>query len=79
VFTQIRIGPEAFLLQQRLSLIQPPAGLLWCDGDRIIDPSAAPAFAAGLKSSETRILKGCGHMPMMEQPDAVATFLLARF
>jgi pimeloyl-ACP methyl ester carboxylesterase len=79
VFTQIRIGPEAFLLQQRLPLIQSPAGLLWCDGDRIIDPSAAPAFAAGLKSSETRILKGCGHMPMMEQPGAVAEFLLARF
>ncbi|MCE2869650.1 MAG: alpha/beta fold hydrolase [Xanthomonadaceae bacterium] len=79
VFTQIRIGPEAFLLQQRLSLIQSPAGLLWCDGDRIIDPSAAPVFAAGLKSSETRILKDCGHMPMMEQPGAVAEFLLARF
>ena len=79
VFTQIRIGPEAFLLQQRLPLIQSPAGLLWCDGDRIIDPSAAPVFAAGLKSSETRILKGCGHMPMMEQPGAVEEFLLARF
>ena len=79
VFTQIRIGPEAFLLQQRLPLIQSPAGLLWCDGDRIIDPSAAPVFATGLKSSETRILKGCGHMPMMEQPGAVAEFLLARF
>lgn len=79
VFTQIRIGPEAFLLQQRLPLIQSPAGLLWCDGDRIIDPSAAPVFAAGLKSSETRILKDCGHMPMMEQPGAVAEFLLARF
>jgi pimeloyl-ACP methyl ester carboxylesterase len=78
VFTQIRIGPEAFLLQQRLPLIQSPAGLLWCDGDRIIDPSAAPVFATGLKSSETRILKGCGHMPMMEQPGAVAEFLLAR-
>lgn len=79
VFTQIRIGPEAFLLQQRLPEIRQPTGLLWCDGDRIIDPSAAALFAAGLKTSETRILKGCGHMPMMEQPDAVAAFLLARF
>lgn len=79
VFTQIRLGPEAFLLQQRLPEIGQTAGLLWCDGDRIIDPSAAAVFASGLKRSETRILKGCGHMPMMEQPDAVAVFLLARF
>lgn len=79
VFTQIRLGPEAFLLQQRLPEIRQPAGLLWCDGDRIIDPSAAAVFATGLKTSETGILKGCGHMPMMEQPDAVAAFLLARF
>jgi pimeloyl-ACP methyl ester carboxylesterase len=79
VFTQIRIGPEAFLLQQRLPEIPQAAGLLWCDGDRIIDASAAAVFADGLKSSETKILKGCGHMPMMEQPDAVATFLLTRF
>lgn len=79
VFTQIRRGPEAFLLQQRLPEIQSPAGLLWCDSDRIIDPSAAAVFAAGLKSSETRILAGCGHMPMMEQPEPVAAFLLGRF
>lgn len=79
VFAQIRLGPEAFLMQQRLPEVRQPAGLLWCDGDRIIDPSAAAVFAAGLKRSETRILKGCGHMPMMEQPDAVAAFLLARF
>ncbi|MFY8060411.1 MAG: alpha/beta fold hydrolase, partial [Arenimonas sp.] len=71
--------PEAFLLQQRLPEVRQSAGLLWCDGDKIIDPSAATVFAAGLKSSETKILKGCGHMPMMEQPDAVATFLMARF
>ena len=79
VFTQIRLGPEAFLLQQRLPDINQSAGLLWCDGDRIIDPSAAAAFADGLKNSETRILKGCGHMPMMEQPGPVSEFLLARF
>lgn len=79
VFRQIRLGPEAFLLEHQLKRIQQPAGLLWCDGDRIIDPSAAMVFAAGLQRSETKILTGCGHMPMMEQPDAVADFLLARF
>jgi abhydrolase domain-containing protein 6 len=79
VFTQIRIGPEAFLLQQRLPEIRQPAGLLWCDQDKIIDPSAASVFAKGLQTSETKILTGCGHMPMMEQPGPVAAFLLSRF
>jgi pimeloyl-ACP methyl ester carboxylesterase len=79
VFTQIRVGPEAFLLQQRLPEIRQPAGLLWCDQDKIIDPSAAAVFAKGLTTSDTKILAGCGHMPMMEQPGPVATFLLSRF
>lgn len=76
VFRQMRLGPEAFLLQERLPLITQPALLLWCDGDRIIDPSAAAVFAEGLPDSRTVMLKGCGHMPMMEQPAAVAAALL---
>lgn len=76
VFTQMRLGPEAFLLQDRLALITQPAVLLWCDGDKIIDPSAAEAFAAGLPISVTVMLKGCGHMPMMEQPEMVTAALL---
>ncbi|MBP7981959.1 MAG: alpha/beta fold hydrolase [Arenimonas sp.] len=79
VFTQMRLGPEAFLLQQRLPLIKLPVGLLWCDQDKIIDPSAAAVFAEGLPNSTTVMLNGCGHMPMMEQPEQVAAFLLSRF
>lgn len=76
VFTQMRLGPEAFLLQKRLPLIRQPALLLWCDGDRIIDPSAAAVFAEGLAHSTTVMLNGCGHMPMMERPDQVVQSLL---
>jgi abhydrolase domain-containing protein 6 len=76
VFIQMRKGPEAFLLQERLPLVQQPVGLLWCDQDKIIDPSAAEVFAKGLKISKTEILTDCGHMPMMEKPEPVAKFLL---
>jgi len=78
VFTQMRLGPQAFLLQERLPLIRQPVGLLWCDADKIIDPSAAAVFAHGLQHSDTRILSGCGHMPMMEQPQQAAEFLLSQ-
>ena len=76
VFSQMRLGKQAFLLQERLPQITQPAVLLWCDGDQIIDPSAAGVFAQGLKRSTTRILKGCGHMPMMEKPRAVSAVLV---
>lgn len=78
VFAQMSLGPQAFLLQQRLPRIRQPAGLLWCDRDAIIDVSAAATFAAGLPTSQTRILEGCGHMPMMERPGPVADYLLGR-
>jgi pimeloyl-ACP methyl ester carboxylesterase len=75
----MRLGPQAFLLQARLPQITQPAGLLWCEQDRIIDVSAVAVFAQGLKRSKTVVLKECGHMPMMEQPDAVAASLLNHF
>lgn len=75
VFTQMRLGKQAFLLQERLPKITQPALLLWCNGDQIIDPSAAGVFAQGLQHSTTRMLKDCGHMPMMEKPRAVSAAL----
>jgi abhydrolase domain-containing protein 6 len=75
VFTQMRLGKQAFLLQERLPNITQPALLLWCKGDKIIDPSAAGVFAQGLKNSKTVLLEQCGHMPMMEKPSAVSAVL----
>ncbi len=79
VFKQMLDFTEGYVLQRRLPEIQQPAGLLWCDGDKIIDPSSAAIFAQGLKTSNTEILQGCGHMPMMEQPKQTAAFLLKQF
>lgn len=76
VFSQMLQFTESHTLQQRLPEIGQPVGLLWCDQDKIIDPSAASIFAQGLKTSQTEILHGCGHMPMMEQPKQTAEFLL---
>jgi abhydrolase domain-containing protein 6 len=76
VFSQMLQFTESYTLQKRLPEISQPVGLLWCDHDKIIDPSAASIFAEGLKTSQTEILQGCGHMPMMEQPKQTAAFLL---
>ncbi len=65
-------GPEAFAVQPLLPGIAAPTLLLWCRDDRVIDASAAGAYAAGLPQSRTVLLDGCGHMPMMADPEAVA-------
>jgi pimeloyl-ACP methyl ester carboxylesterase len=68
-------GPERFAVQPLLPEIDAPTLLLWCDDDRVIDPSAAAVFAAGLPESHLRLLPGCGHMPMLAAIPATAAAL----
>ncbi len=68
-------GEERFAVQPLLGQIRAPTLLLWCEGDRVIDPSAAAAYAAGLADSRTVLLPGCGHMPMMEDVAGTAAAL----
>jgi pimeloyl-ACP methyl ester carboxylesterase len=81
VLDSIGRGPEAFMLESELGRIQAPVLLLWCRNDRVIDVSAAEVFHQHLATSRTVLLAGCGHMPMMAQPDnvveAIAAFLAA--
>lgn len=58
-------GEEAFAVQPLLGDIPAPTLLLWCDDDRVIDPSSAGLYAAGLRESRTVMLPDCGHMPMV--------------
>ena len=77
VLDRIGRGPEALELGRRLHAIQSPVLLLWCRDDKVIDVSAMSVFQAGLRRSQTVLLDGCGHMPMMAEPDAVAAALRA--
>ena len=70
-------GPDAFALEEEMHLIQAHTLLLWCRDDRVIDVSAAEVFARGLSRSQSVLLAGCGHMPMMAQPKQVAEAMTA--
>ena len=70
-------GEEAFAVQPLLGDIAAPTLLLWCDDDRVIDPSSAALYAAGLRESTTVMLPGCGHMPMMADVAGTAAALRA--
>ena len=76
VLDRIGRGSEALRLQSELGAIKSPVLLLWCRDDRVIDVSAAKIFADGLHNSQTVILEGCGHMPLMAAPGAVAQALV---
>ena len=72
VLDRIGRGPEALLLAQRLGQVRAPTLLLWCKEDRVIDVSAMHVFAAGIRDQRQVLLDDCGHMPMIEKPDASA-------
>ncbi|PKM16741.1 MAG: hypothetical protein CVV12_01320 [Gammaproteobacteria bacterium HGW-Gammaproteobacteria-2] len=77
VLTQISAPDQRYALAARLADIRMPVLLLWCRQDRVIDLSAMHAFRAGLTDSRSVVLEGCGHMPLMERPKAVAKAIAA--
>lgn len=72
VLTRIGRSDERFLPGQAAAHIQQPTLLLWCQQDRVIDPSALDLYAAQIPQALIVRLSGCGHMSIMEKPDEVA-------
>ncbi|MBJ7438532.1 MAG: alpha/beta hydrolase [Sphingopyxis sp.] len=56
----------------RIGDIKAPTLILFGDRDRLINPSAAQTFHERIAGSEVVLLKGIGHLPMDEDPDATA-------
>lgn len=72
VLDRIGRGPERFLPGDEAANIRQPALLLWCRQDAVIDPSAMALYAGRMPQATQAMLDGCGHMSIMERPDAVA-------
>jgi pimeloyl-ACP methyl ester carboxylesterase len=65
-------------LRKRLHRIQAPTLLVWGEADRVVPPSYAKRFAAGLGGpSEVRLLPGAGHRADLDVPEALADAILA--
>lgn len=75
VLAAIAQGPEAFLPGESSTAIALPALVLGCAADPVVDPSAAELYARQIPGALRIELEGCAHMPMMEQPEAVAAAL----
>jgi pimeloyl-ACP methyl ester carboxylesterase len=70
-------GDEQPILERNLPAITMPTLVIWCDRDRVLDVSVVDTLVRGLPLAELEILRGCGHMPMMEFPAETAARLEA--
>lgn len=79
ILRRVSSEKSRYYLQQKLPEIKAPTLVLWCDRDQLLDVSSVDAFRAGLPAATISVFQGCGHMPMMEDPDQTAAALLAHF
>jgi pimeloyl-ACP methyl ester carboxylesterase len=77
VLDRIGRGDERFLPGDEAVAIDQPALLLWCRQDAVIDPSALDLYATKIPQAAKVLLDDCGHMSLMEKPDAVAAAVVA--
>jgi pimeloyl-ACP methyl ester carboxylesterase len=57
--------------KQRAHRIAAPALILWGTADRIIAPDYAQEFATRIAGARVELIEKAGHLPQLEQPDAV--------
>jgi pimeloyl-ACP methyl ester carboxylesterase len=67
---------ERVWLDDRLPSISAPTLILWGDDDRVLDISSIKLFQAGIPHAKAAILPACGHVPMLEKPEATARVYL---
>jgi pimeloyl-ACP methyl ester carboxylesterase len=59
-------------LKSRIHRIAAPTLLVWGDNDRIIAPAYAEEFAKGIAGARVKLIAKAGHLPHLEQSEAVA-------
>jgi len=81
-----RLGKEVFIRQMglargdghdRLADIACPTLVVTSDTDKLRSIAESEALAAGIPNAKLEIIKHCGHMTSLEQPDALVRLLLA--
>ncbi|HVK81394.1 MAG TPA: alpha/beta fold hydrolase [Verrucomicrobiae bacterium] len=82
-----RVGPDAFIRQQRAIMTRPdsrpmlgdldlPALVAVGDGDALTPPMEAITIFRALPNASFHLFHRCGHLPALEQPEATSALLL---
>jgi pimeloyl-ACP methyl ester carboxylesterase len=56
-------------------LVRAAISAIWGERDRMVPPSDAQILARVVPSAQIHFLPGCGHLPMVERPEAFADLL----
>jgi pimeloyl-ACP methyl ester carboxylesterase len=64
-------------LSRRIHRVQAPTLLVWGTNDGLVPPAYADEFAARLRGAQVALVDDAGHVPQLEQPDAVRERVLA--
>jgi pimeloyl-ACP methyl ester carboxylesterase len=59
------------MLAERLGRLEISTLVLWGDSDRVADPEYGRAYANAIPTARFQILTEVGHLPQLENPDAV--------
>jgi pimeloyl-ACP methyl ester carboxylesterase len=62
-------------LASRLASVGVPTLALWGEADRIVTPAYGKEYAAAIPGAVFRLLRGAGHLPQLETPEATAQML----
>ncbi|HZZ46672.1 MAG TPA: alpha/beta fold hydrolase [Pseudonocardia sp.] len=64
-------------LRRRIHRVKAPTLLVWGEEDKFVPPVYADEFAGLLRSAEKVMIPNAGHLPQLEQPDAVRDAVLS--
>jgi pimeloyl-ACP methyl ester carboxylesterase len=62
-------------LRARLAAATLPTLVIWGDGDRVFTPEYGRAYAAAIPGARFELLADTGHLPQMENPEALLTLV----
>jgi pimeloyl-ACP methyl ester carboxylesterase len=65
-------------LAVRLGGLSVPTLVIWGEADRIVTPGFGKEYAAAIPGAAFRLVPGAGHLPQLENPEAVLS-LFAEF
>jgi pimeloyl-ACP methyl ester carboxylesterase len=62
-------------LAEEATLVSAPIAAIWGDRDRMVPPGDAQVLLRAVPSAMLHLLPACGHLPMVERPEAFAVLL----
>jgi abhydrolase domain-containing protein 6 len=71
------LAEKPIALESVLRGVSVPTLILWGDRDRLVDVSGAAILRSAMPNAQVVVLRGVGHVPMVERPEESANAFLA--